>query len=99
MPQMRERGKFIFGKSLIRDSGTIQFPEQAIKEYDITSEGKIYLITGSKKTGGFCVTRKGLFAPSKLGRITTRNFWRVVNRIPPFLWPCQMRRSCRSFSV
>lgn len=70
---MNKGGKFIFGKSLIRDGGTIQFPEQAIQEYDITSEGKIYLITGSKKTGGFCVTRKGLFAPSKLGHILSDN--------------------------
>ena len=73
MPQMNKGGKFIFGKSLIRDGGTIQFPEQAIQEYDITSEGKIYLITGSKKTGGFCVTRKGLLATSKLGHILSDN--------------------------
>ena len=73
MPQMRKRGKFIFGKSLIRDGGTIQFPEQAIKEYDIASEGKIYLVTGSKNTGGFCVTRKGLLASSKLGHILNDN--------------------------
>lgn len=73
MPQMRKRGKFIFGKSLIRDGGTIQFPEQTIREYDIASEGKIYLVTGSKITGGFCVTRKGLLASSKLGHILNDN--------------------------
>ena len=73
MPQMRKRGKFIFGKSLIREGGIIQFPEQAIQEYDIASEGKIYLVTGSKKTGGFCVTRKGLLASSKLGHILNDN--------------------------
>lgn len=73
MPQMRKRGKFIFGKSLIRDDCSIQFPEQAIQEYDIASEGKIYLVTGSKKTGGFCVTRKGLLASSKLGHILSEN--------------------------
>lgn len=73
MPQMRKRGKFIFGKSLIRDGGIIQFPEQAIKEYDIASEGKIYLFTGSKRTGGFCVSRKGLLASSKLGHILNDN--------------------------
>ena len=73
MPQMNKGGKFIFGKSLIRDGGIIQFPEQAIKEYDIASEGKIYLMTGSKKTGGFCVTRKGLLAASKLGHILNDN--------------------------
>lgn len=69
MPQMNKGGKFIFGKSVIRDNGMIRFPEQAVREYDITSEGKIYLFTGSKSTGGFCVTRKGLFLPSKLGHI------------------------------
>lgn len=69
MPQMNKGGKFIFGKSIIRDKGLLQFPEQAIREYDITAEGKVYLFTGSKSTGGFCVTRKGLLAPSKLGHI------------------------------
>ena len=61
---MNKGGKFIFGKSLIRDDGTLRFPKQAIEEYNITAEGKIYLFTGSKSTGGFCVTRKGLLAPA-----------------------------------
>lgn len=69
MPQMNKGGKFIFGKSIIRDNGVIRFPEQAIREYDIAVEGKVYLFTGSKSTGGFCVTRKGLLEPSKLGHI------------------------------
>ncbi len=69
MPQMNKGGKFIFGKSIIRDSGELQFPELAIREYDITVDGKVYLFTGSKSTGGFCVTRKGLLEPSKLGHI------------------------------
>ena len=42
-------------------------------EYNATAEGKIYLFTGSKVTGGFCVTRKGLLEPSKLGYILTDN--------------------------
>lgn len=69
MPQMNKGGKFIFGKSIIKDSGDLHFPEQAISEYDITVEGRIYLFTGSKSMGGFCVTRKGLLEPSKLGHI------------------------------
>ena len=73
MPQMNKGGKFIFGKSIIRNDGIIQFPEQAIQEYNITSEGKVYLFTGSKSTGGFCVTRKGLLEPSKLGHILFDN--------------------------
>ena len=71
MPQMNKGGKFIFGKSIIAKNGAVQFPEQAIREYDITADGKVYLFTGSKSTGGFCVTRKGLFEPSKLGHILT----------------------------
>lgn len=73
MPQMNKGGKFIFGKSLIRDNLAIRLPTQAIKEYNATSEGKIYLFTGSKVTGGFCVTRKGLLEPSRLGHILTDN--------------------------
>ncbi len=73
MPQMNKGGKFIFGKSLIRDDLTIHLPTQALTEYHATAEGKVYLFTGSKVTGGFCVTRKGLLEPSKLGHILTDN--------------------------
>lgn len=73
MPQLNKGGKFIFGKSLIRDDLTVQLPAQAITEYNATAEGKVYLFTGSKVTGGFCVTRKGLLEPSKLGHILTDN--------------------------
>ena len=66
---MRKGGKFIFGRPIIREDGSIQFPELAIREYDITSEGRVYLFSGSKSTGGFCVTRKGLLEASKLSHI------------------------------
>ena len=73
MPQMNKGGKFIFGKSVIQPDGAVQIPAQAIQEYQITTEGRVYLFTGSKVTGGFCVTRKGLLEPSKLGHILTEN--------------------------
>ena len=73
MPQMNKGGKFIFGKSLIRDDLTIHLPPQALTEYNATAEGKVYLFTGSKVTGGFCVTRKGLLESAKLGHILTDN--------------------------
>ena len=71
MPQMNKGGKFIFGESVIRPSGLVQLPPQAVDEYRIASEGAVYLFTGSKITGGFCVTRQGLLLPSKLGHILT----------------------------
>lgn len=69
MPQMNKGGKYIFGKSIIREDNSIQIPTQAINEYHITDEGRVYLFTGSKITGGFCVTRKGLLQTSKLSHI------------------------------
>ena len=69
MPQMNKGGKFVFGESVIRQDGRVQFPPQAVEEYHIASEGKVYLFTGSKSTGGFCVTRQGLLLPSMLGHI------------------------------
>lgn len=71
MPQMNKGGKFIFGMSEIKENGVVQIPTQAISEYRIADEGKVYLFTGSKITGGFCVTRKGMLLPSKLGHILT----------------------------
>ena len=52
MSQMNKGGKFIFGKSLIRDDLSIHLPTQALTEYSTTAEGKVYLFTGSKITGG-----------------------------------------------
>lgn len=71
MPQMNKGGKYIFGMSEIRENGVVRIPTQAVDEYRIADEGKAYLFTGSKITGGFCVTRKGLLLPSKLGHILT----------------------------
>lgn len=56
---------------MIRPHGLVQLPPQAVEEYQIASEGKVFLFTGSKVTGGFCVTRRGLLLPSKLGHILT----------------------------
>lgn len=71
MPRMNKGGKFIFGQSLISEQGLVRLPPQTADEYHITSEGKVYLFTGSKSTGGFCVTRRGLLLPSELGHILT----------------------------
>ena len=69
MPQLNKGGKFVFGKSLVREDGSLCLPPQAVEEYDICCEGRVYLFTGAKATGGFCVTRKGLLLPSKLSPI------------------------------
>ena len=58
MPQIRKGGKFIFGWSIIKSEFSIQLPIEAINEYDICPEGKIFLITGSRTTGGFVVSKQ-----------------------------------------
>ena len=67
MPQMNKGGKFIYGQSVIHTDGRLRFPPQAAEEYLIASEEKVYLFTGSKTTGGFCVTRRGHPAVLKNG--------------------------------
>lgn len=58
MPQLNKGGKFVFGKSRVREKGELFLPKQAMEEYDICREDRVYIFTGAKATGGFCVTRK-----------------------------------------
>ena len=66
MPQLNKGGKFLFGLSVIHPDLTIHIPPQALLEYDATRDGKIIIFTGSKITGGFCVTTYSLLRGSKL---------------------------------
>lgn len=52
MPQLNKGGKFVFGLSLIHDDLTVQFPTQALEEYQVLNDDKIIIFTGSKVTGG-----------------------------------------------
>lgn len=62
MPQMNRGGKFIFGGSVIGRDGLVQLPPQAVEEYSIAAEGRVYLFTGSRSTGGFWIGRRALTA-------------------------------------
>ena len=73
MPQIAKGGKFVFGWSVIRDDYTIQLPYSAVEEYVIASENKVILFSGSKSTGGFCVSNKKLLEKSKINIILTSN--------------------------
>ena len=69
MPQLNKGGKFIFGLSVISNDLTIHIPPQTLLEYDAVREGKVIIFTGSKITGGFCVTTYSLLSNSKLSHI------------------------------
>lgn len=69
MPQLNKGGKFVFGISLIHDDLSVQFPTQVLEEYNLLNEDKVIIFTGSKITGGFCVTTYPLLSSSKLNHI------------------------------
>ena len=69
MPQLNKGGKFIFGFSVIHPDLTIHIPQQVLLEYDAAQDGKVIIFTGSKITGGFCVTTYTLLLNSKLRHI------------------------------
>ena len=75
MPQMNKGGKFIFGKSLIRTDGTLRIPPQAMEEYHIADEGKVYLFTGSKITVASASPGKAFCIRQNL--VT---FWTILHR-------------------
>ena len=60
MPQLNKGGKFVFGLSIIYPDLTIHIPPKTLLEYDATRDGKVIIFTGSKITGGFCVTTLSL---------------------------------------
>jgi len=64
MPRLRKGGKYVYGWSVIHSGYSIQFPPEAIIEYNICSEGRVFLISGSKTTGGFAVSKKPLMEQS-----------------------------------
>lgn len=69
MPQLNKGGKFVFGLSVVRDDLTVQIPPQALSEYNAAQDGRVIIFTGSKITGGFCVTTDSLLSNSKLKHI------------------------------
>lgn len=72
MPQLNKGGKFVFGWSKITDDFEITIPSQAIQEYDIVSEGRVILISGSKTTEGIIVSRLSLIKNSIFSNIFLR---------------------------
>lgn len=92
MPQMNKDGKFVFGESEVHSDGRVQLLSQAVDEYRIASEGKVYLFSGSKITGGFCLfaavtlllpwRRKGrCWKRRRILTVRYRSFEKVFTRI------------------
>ncbi len=62
-------GKFVFGISLAKSDLSIHIPPQALQEYAIKLGVKVFLMSGSKGSGGFAVAKKELLSNSKIGNV------------------------------
>ena len=69
MPLMNKGGKFVFGISIVNSDLSVRIPPQALQEYAIKLGAKVFLISGSKRSGGFAVTNKELLSNSKIGNV------------------------------
>lgn len=73
MPQLNKGGKYVFGWSKIREDGCVYFPKKVIDEYRLSGCGELILISGSKISGGFCVSTYQALENSKLSNILKSN--------------------------
>ena len=73
MPQMTKGGKYIFGWSRIRVNGELIFPRMEVDEYKLKEENHIYIVSGSKQTGGFSVMTEPLLSHSTLKNVLEEN--------------------------
>lgn len=64
MPQLVKGGKYVFGWSLVNLDGRIRIPTEAGDEYHFKPGNKVFLLSGSKTSGGFSLTRIDLIRSS-----------------------------------
>ena len=66
MPQLVKGGKNAFGWSEVSENGTIVIPPDAFSEYHFTDGEKLILISGSKTSGGFGLSKLEVIQKSEL---------------------------------
>ena len=73
MPQLVKGGKYIFGWSVVDEDGRIILPGEAVAEYGIEPGERVLLMSGSRTSGGFSVSRKSTVERSNLSDILVQN--------------------------
>lgn len=66
MPQLVKGGKHVFGWSKVSNNGRIRIPHEVIEEYNLRSSNKVFIISGSKTSGGFSIVKFELLKNSPL---------------------------------
>ena len=68
MPKLVKGGKYVFGWSLVRENGRVVVPPEALDVYGFTPGSRLFLIPGSKKSGGFSLTTYWKLRQTPVGR-------------------------------
>jgi hypothetical protein len=68
LPQLVKGGKHAYGWSEVDATGKVAVPEEALSEYNFTAPCKVFLVSGSKRSGGFALTTASLLKNSVLSR-------------------------------
>jgi hypothetical protein len=66
-------GKYVYGWSEVSTTGKVAIPSEAVAEYNLTAPCKVFLLSGSKRSGGFAVTNSSLLTNSVLSRLLDEN--------------------------
>lgn len=66
MPRLVKGGKFVYGLSRISPEGDIFIPPAAMNEYAFNDGDRVILLSGSRKSGGFGLTRLEILEKSEL---------------------------------
>lgn len=74
MPQLVKGGKYVFGWSVINVDGRIRIPDEAFNEYNFKMIEKIILMSGSKTSGGFSISKPEAMGASKMGQQIINSF-------------------------
>lgn len=73
MPQLVKGGKYVFGWTEISPDGCIRIPPEAASEYSFSTDEKVFILSGSKTSGGFSINRESVISKVELFTIIERN--------------------------
>jgi hypothetical protein len=73
LPQLVKGGKHAYGWSEVGATGKVAIPDEALAEYNLTPSCKVFLLSGSKRSGGFAVTTASVLENSVLSRRLNEN--------------------------
>ena len=69
MPQLVKGGKITFGWSSVSEKGDIAIPPDACAEYGFVEEETAMVMSGSRKSGGFALSRLETFMNSSISGV------------------------------